>query len=121
MKKILIVDDDEDLVQLVSNLLTTKGYRVLSHRSGLSVSNVVRQYNPDLILLDIRLYGISGTEISKELKARYDMPIILFSGDTTKGKAFADCDADGFLQKPFTSTDLLRTIGKHLEYPTAMA
>ena len=121
MKKILIVDDDEDLVLLASDLLTTKGYRVLSHRSGLSVSNVVRQYNPDLILLDIRLYGSSGTEISKELKAWYDMPIILFSGDTTKGKAFADCDADGFLQKPFTSTELLRTISRHLEHTKAMA
>ena len=115
MKKILVIDDDEDLVQLVSDLLTKKGYCVLSHCSGFSVSNVVRHYNPHLILLDIRLYGISGIEICKELKVRYDMPIILFSGDTSKGRAFADCEADGFLQKPFTSAELLHTICSHIE------
>ena|SRR5688572_16028816 len=121
MKKILIVDDDEDLVDLAKYILVTKGFHVRTQYSGSNVPDVVRCYNPDIILLDIRLYGESGTEICKVLKRRYSTPIILFSADTRAGEAFADCDADGFLAKPFNLTDLLDTVTMHLKSPNAVA
>ena len=115
MKRVLIIDDDEDLVDLVKRTLTSRSFDVHIAPNGLDVFNVVRHYNPDLILLDIRLYGESGSDICRELEERYLMPIILISGDTTKGKAFADCGADGFLSKPFGIRELLNIINLHLK------
>ena len=114
MKKVLIIDDDEDLVGIVKHTLTSRGFDVHILPNGLNVLNVVRHYNPDLILLDILLYGESGTDICKELKKRYHMPILLISGDSKKGEAFADCGADGFLSKPFGINELLNIIDLHL-------
>jgi len=115
MKKILIVDDDEELVNLVNHILKSKGFDVRTQPTGLKVSDVVKDYNPHLILLDIRLYGESGTDICKELKRRSHTPVILFSADNIKGQEFANCNADGFLSKPFTIDELLTTINLHLE------
>ena len=114
MKKILIIDDDEDLVGIVKHILTPKGFDVYVLPNGLNVLNVVRHYDPHLILLDIRLYGESGTYICKEVKRRYHMPILLFSADDKNGEAFADCGADGFLSKPFEIKELLNIIDLHL-------
>ena len=121
MKKILIIDDDADIVDIVGDILISKGFDARTHRSGSNVPDVVKNYNPDLILLDIRLYGESGTDICRELKRRYNTPIILFSADTRLGEAFADCDADGFLSKPFTISDLLNIINQHLQNDRAVA
>jgi two-component system response regulator VicR len=114
MKKILIIDDDEDLVGITKHILKPKGFDVQTLTNGLNVLNVVKHYNPDIILLDILLYGESGTDICKELKRRYQMPILLFSAHTKKGEAFADCEADGFLAKPFNTNELLNIIQQHL-------
>ena len=115
MRKILIVDDDDDLTDIVSRILIQAGFDAHIHPNGVNVTDVVKYYNPDLILLDIRLYGQSGTDICKEIKRRYYMPIILFSAYIKQGEAYTDCDADGFLAKPFNLTDLLNIITQHLE------
>ena len=119
MKRILIIDDDEDLVVMVKRILQSNGFNVLSHHTGSNAADVVKHFNPHLILIDICVYGESGTDICKQLKRRYDIPIILFSGDTKKGEAFAQCDADGFLQKPFDIDTLLSIINLHLKHDKA--
>ncbi|MEO6219221.1 MAG: response regulator [Ginsengibacter sp.] len=121
MKKILIVDDDEDLVDMVKYILIPKGFGVYAHSNGFKVPDVVKDYQPDMIFMDILLYGASGIDICRQLKRRYSTPIILFSGDTRKGEGFADCDADGFLAKPFTLNHLLDTINMHLHPSGALA
>ena len=121
MKKILLIDDDEDLVDLVKYILELKGFEVNIHPTGLRVADVVRRCNPNLILLDIRLYGTSGIEICKQLKRRHNIPILLFSADKRQGDAYADCDADGFLSKPFSIDELMNTIGLHLKTSEADA
>lgn len=121
MKKILVIDDDADLADIVKRILIFKGFDVDIHATGLNVPDVVKHCNPDLILLDIRLYGKSGTDICRELKRRYHMPIILFSADNKKGEDFANCDGDGFLSKPFDIDDLLNIINQHLKPSQEMA
>ena len=121
MKKILIVDDDEDLTDIVRRILIQGGFHAHIHLNGLNVPDVVKHYNPDLILLDIFLYGHSGTDICKDLKRRYHTPVLLFSADAKKGEAFADCGADGFLSKPFDINDLLYLIDLHLNPSKEMA
>ncbi len=121
MKKILIIDDDEDLLGIIEQILKSRGFDVHTDVLASNVSDVVKRYNPHLVLLDIRLFGQSGTDICRELKRRYSMPIILFSADTRRGCAFENCNADGFLPKPFTIDELLDTLNMHLEHSMAEA
>ena len=115
MKKILIVDDDEDILDIVSCLLTLNGFNVKTHSTGFDVPDVVLHYHPNLILLDIRLPGKLGTEICKELKQlNSELPIILFSANAEKGKAIAISNANDFIEKPFDIKNLIDTIKLHL-------
>ncbi|MEO6330301.1 MAG: response regulator [Ginsengibacter sp.] len=114
MKKILIVDDDEDILDLVKISLSWYGFDVHTHARSFNIPEVVKFCHPHLILLDIGLFGKSGTQICKELKQRHHIPIILVSGDTKKGESFADCDADAFIEKPFNMKQLVKAINLHL-------
>ena len=114
MKKILVVEDDKDTLEVVEFILTSRGFDVHTHSTGLNVPEVVTEYHPDLILLDIFLPGKLGTQICKELKEKRVIPIILFSAHADKQKALEECHADAFIQKPFDIDDLISTINLHL-------
>ncbi len=114
MKKILVVDDDPDISQIVKYILTVRGFDVETHTTGLNVDEVVMSYNPNLILLDIRLPGKLGTQVCKELKQKHTIPVILFSAHSDERKSFQKWDADAFIQKPFDIDELLNTIRLHL-------
>ena len=115
MKKILVVDDDKDILNVVQQILVSHGFDVKTHSTGLNVPDIVMHYHPNLILLDIRLPGKLGTEVCKELKQIHtNLPILLFSAHADQGEAFAICDADGFIQKPFDIKNLIDTINLHL-------
>jgi DNA-binding response OmpR family regulator len=115
MKKILVVDDDPDIAYVVKIILTSNGFVVRTHDSGYHVPEIVKEYQPDLILLDIRLPGKAGTEICKELKAISKRPpILLFSAHAKEGEAYAICNADGFIKKPFEVKGLLQAINAQL-------
>ena len=78
MKKIIIVDDDPDILEVVNIILM----------GGFNVPEIVDEYHPDLGLLDIRLPGKQGTEICRDLRfTSYDLPIILFSANTLQKKS----------------------------------
>ncbi len=114
MKKILVIDDDKDILDVVEILLTMRGYEVLTHDTGFDVVDMVKKYDPDLLILDIHLPGKLGTEICKELKTINNLPpILLFSADAKEGDAFAICKADGFVQKPFDIHDFLEVVKLH--------
>ena len=116
MKKILVVDNDQDILEVVRISLKFYGFDVKTLSTGLNVPDVVRQYQPDLILLDIFLPDKPGTEICKELKRlNSKTPIILFSAHAGKGKAFSACKANGFIQKPFDIPQFVNTIKSYLD------
>ena len=80
MKKILVVDDDVDILFVIEHLLRLKGFDIRTHATGLGIPDIVIQYAPDLILLDVMLPGKKGTEVCKELKViNPHTPVILFS------------------------------------------
>lgn len=114
MKKILLVDNDQDILEMVDNLLTAHGFKVQTHSTGLNVSEVVNTCKPNLILLNTDLPGKSGMEICKELKQSLSIPIILSSGYSYHKKAIVESDADGFIRKPFETNHLINTISSHL-------
>jgi DNA-binding response OmpR family regulator len=116
MKKILVVDDDIDILYIIRHLLRSKGFEVTTHSTGVGVPELVFDYKPDLILLDIQLPGKLGTEICKELKeAGTHIPILLFSAHADEEKTIAICHADGFIAKPFDISHLIDTIKFHVK------
>ncbi|MEO6330748.1 MAG: response regulator [Ginsengibacter sp.] len=115
MKKVLVVDDDKSILEVVELILTSKGYDVKTYATGHNVSNVVNNYDPDLVLLDINLPHKTGIEICNELKAISNHPpILLFSAHANAKQAMGNCTAEGFISKPFNVSDLLNSIGEHI-------
>jgi two-component system response regulator VicR len=113
MKKVLVVDDDRDIVEIVLTILKKNGFRALGRLSDFNLDETVREYKPDLILLDIRLSSEkSGTEICRELKKKFSFPVILFSAELKV--VWKDCNADGFIHKPFDIEHLVSIVTSHI-------
>lgn len=117
MKKILVVDDDTDILALVKMTLTLNGFdaQVLSRWDG--IDNSIKTYVPDLILLDVSLGGADGREICKRLKAQEDtqhIPIILFSANIEMEKSIENCSAQAFISKPYDLHYFLQTINSNI-------
>jgi two-component system, OmpR family, response regulator len=115
MKKVLVVDDDQNILEAVTFILKSYGFEVHTHSTGLNVVDVVLDCQPDLILLDIRLPGKLGTEICKELKDLHcTIPIILFSAHAQQPNFLDSFGADAFMKKPFDVKDLINTVKLHM-------
>jgi DNA-binding response OmpR family regulator len=113
MKKILLVDDDHDMLDVVKLILIQNGFNVRTNSNGYNLPQMINEYNPDIILLDVRLPGKPGTELCKELKETFSLPVILFSAEPKI--LFNEWDADDFIQKPFEINHLITVIKSHLE------
>lgn len=104
MATILVVDDSEHLIVLLSQMLTQKGYKVETAISKKELVNHLLNLTPDLIFLDIRLSGDDGRKICRDLKANSTykkIPIILMSADADLLETFAEYGADDMIGKPF--------------------
>ena len=116
MKKVLVIDDDKSILEVVQIILTSKGYDVKTYATGYNVPDVVNAFDPDLVLLDINLPHKTGTEICNELKAiSSHPPILLFSAHENAKQASSKCKAEGFIGKPFDVGDLLKSVSEHLK------
>ena len=115
METILIIEDENDLAELIAFNLEKEGYRPLIAPDGTSGLEAARDNPPDLILLDLMLPGLSGTEISKILRSNAKtarIPIIML---TAKGEEIDrvvgfEVGADDYMVKPFSSRELLLRI-----------
>lgn len=115
MAKILIVDDNPDVLQVMQLLLGSRGYEVEVTTKGGDTLELVNTFQPDLVFLDIHLGGMDGRDISVALKsaeATKHLPIILFSANIIKGTTLQDSLADDFIAKPFDIHELLIKVGK---------
>jgi DNA-binding response OmpR family regulator len=115
MKKVLVIDDDKNILEVVEFILTSYGFDVFTLSTGFHVPEIVLHYQPDLILLDILLPGKLGTQICKELKQVHsDIPIILFSAIAQQGKTSDIHCADAFIQKPFDIKNFVDIVKLHV-------
>lgn len=113
MKKVLIVDDNSDILWVVETILKRYGFDVISTLKGEEVLAKTKKYNPQLILLDVFLSGIDGIEVCNTLKSTpetKDIPIIMFSAHTNSQDLMKFCKADDFVAKPFDSNELVEKI-----------
>lgn len=117
LEKILIIEDDKNINDMLKQLLNSNGYETLSAFSG---TEGVLLHNSDisLILLDLMLPGKNGEEIIEELKAKSNVPIIVMSAitETTKKIDLFELGADDYITKPFDNGELLARIKVQLKH-----
>jgi len=120
MSKILIVDDELDLIKMVQMRLEANGYEVVTANDGEEGLEKAKSEEPDLILLDVMMPKMDGYQVTSLLKndEQYrKIPIILFTGKAQKD--FKDvgkkAGADAFMTKPFDPPDLLAKIEELLK------
>jgi len=116
MRKVIVVEDDDDILFVVSFALEKNGYMVLPLVVGELVEEEVLRMKPDLILMDINLRTCDGRELCLKLKSKYQLqtPIILFSANVHLASTVHLYKADGFIAKPFHLDDLVSIIAGHL-------
>jgi len=116
-KRILVVDDEPDQLELMQTILEHEGYEVINTQNGKQALEAISQ-KPDLILLDIRMPGeLNGIDVCKRLKndSKYkSIPIIFFSAKALEHNIEEGFQAGGdeYITKPFNSTNLLNIIEK---------
>ncbi len=117
MSNILVIDDEQDILSVVSLRLKRHGHEVICVRSGEEGLRFLREDKPDLILLDIRMPGLDGYEVCKRIRKSPDLktiPILFFTiaGDQDREvpKKCAEVGAQGYILKPFSDEDLLEKI-----------
>lgn len=108
-QKILIVDDDENIAELISLYLTKECYDTAIVHDGESAITEFESFEPNLILLDLMLPGIDGYQVCREIRAKSSVPIIMLSA---KGEVFdkvlgLELGADDYMEKPFDSKELV--------------
>jgi DNA-binding response OmpR family regulator len=114
-KKIIVVDDDQEIVNIIKATLKSKGYTALEAYNGEEGMKLIRQENPDLVIIDLRMPVMSGMEVCKRLRKEpkfKNLPIIVTSAvgkDSGKSEEFwkSGLQCDDFVSKPFDPLDLL--------------
>lgn len=113
-QRILVVDDDEDILALLCLVLETEGYRPIPARDGLNALEILNEREPpSLILVDIMMPRMNGEELVYALKASPQLsaiPVVVMSGDNKAREKTRACRADGCLVKPVDLDMLLRTV-----------
>jgi DNA-binding response OmpR family regulator len=117
-KKILVAEDDRAIIEVVKIILESEGYDVFTADQAETVHKTIASQKPDMILLDIWLYGEDGGQIAKKIKAQAHtkhLPIVLMSANNETEKITKEVGADDFLLKPFNIDDLLYIVRKYVK------
>ena len=118
MIKILIVDDEKPICDLIDLNLSSAGYHCISVQDGLKAINRIEEEDFDLVLLDIEMPGMNGIETFEQMKGKYDeIPVIFLtaSGYEDDVMSAIRLGAVNYLKKPFLPQDLLERIEKEFE------
>jgi DNA-binding response OmpR family regulator len=118
--RILVVDDDKDIVQTIKGNLELDGYEVLTASDGHSCLQMAREQRPDLIILDLSLPDIDGIKACQIMRREYDFPIIMLTArEGVADKVLGlECGADDYIVKPFNSLELsarIKSVLKRVE------
>lgn len=117
-KRVLIIDDDEDILEILNIIFQENGYEIVLSNTGEAAEHI-RVIQPDIVLLDVRIVGSakSGADICKEIKSQLEtrhLPVMLVSGESDLAIIAQDCGADSYVTKPFDIFDLLSQVKDYL-------
>jgi two-component system alkaline phosphatase synthesis response regulator PhoP len=108
-KRVLILDDDLDILQICTIVLKRKGFEVFTLNNSNQVLEQVKSCRPDVILMDNWIPGPGGIEATRTLKMNgdtHDIPVIFFSANSNVTQLAQEANADYYLQKPFDISEL---------------
>ena len=116
MEKILIIDDDRKLVKNIQEYLQGDGYQIYIAFDGLMGIEKFKEVNPNIIILDLMMPGLSGLDVCKELRKESSVPIIILTakGEETDVVVGLEIGADDYLTKPFSLRELSARIKANL-------
>ncbi len=111
-RKILVVDDDRNINELVTLYFTKEGYEVESVMKGNEALAAFHEFKPDLIILDLMLPGMDGYDITREIRKESRVPIIMLTarGETLDKVVGLELGADDYVQKPFEPKELVARV-----------
>lgn len=115
-KKILIADDDVNILEAMQMMLEMEGYEVITTPDGENVKEMSSDY-PDLLLLDTCMSGYDGRDICRSIKSKKstkNIPVIMISASHDIAKSAIASGADDFIAKPFQMNEILDKVHKHL-------
>jgi DNA-binding response OmpR family regulator len=117
--RVLIVDDDKEVLEVISLLLQKRGYETITASSGKEGLRLADSGQPNLILLDIMLPDIDGFNVLRKLRVNtrtYNIPVIVVSGkrDSSSLMTAGDLQSKDYIMKPFTSQELIKIVSKYL-------
>lgn len=120
MTKILIVDDEPQIVRLLQVTLAAQGYECITATTGTEAIEAVRTSLPNLVLLDVRLPDMKGTEVLQEIRGWSHVPVLMLTVQNEESQKVAafDMGADDYVTKPFSTRELLARIRASLRRVT---
>ena len=125
MPKILIIDDDKDLLDITQALLAKQGFVVETNLNWDDALKKIETFEPQLILLDVFLNGVDGLDICKQLKSMphtKHIPVLIFSAYPRVAESVIyEYGADDFIAKPFEVNDLITKMHSVLSQPAGFA
>jgi DNA-binding response OmpR family regulator len=112
VKRVLVVDDEEAILKVVSYALAQEGYEVHTASDGPGAEFIFEQLRPDIVVLDIMLPGKSGLDVARDLREHSDTPIIMLSarGDEVDRILGLEFGADDYVTKPFSPRELVSRV-----------
>lgn len=116
MARVLVVDDDQALSEMLGIVLRAEGYEALFCEDGSKVQGIFKETKPDLVLLDLMLPGIDGIEVCKRIRSESGVPIVMLTarGDTLDVVKGLESGADDYIVKPFKPKELVARIKARL-------
>lgn len=117
-QKILVIDDDKDIAEVLGLILETEGYNPLVKYTGRDALDAVRIFAPNLVMLDVILDDLDGREICKALKSDPELkgiPVIIVSATKNHYQEIDDSQPDGFISKPFNVEEIVSTVNNCLK------
>jgi len=116
MARVLVVDDDTDLAEMLGIVLRSEGMQPLFCHDGLEAIPAFHRESPDLVLLDLMLPGLDGLEVCRRMRAESNVPIVMLTarGDTLDIVEGLQAGADDYIVKPFKPKELVARIDARL-------
>lgn len=113
-KNVLAIDDDNAITELLSMLLRTHGYEVLTANNGEEGIKFIREKSPDVVILDLMMPGMDGWQVCKQVRSFSNVPIVILSAldDPSMIASALDAGADDYLIKPISSNILVAHLNR---------
>lgn len=112
-KRIIVLDDNQDILEIVHETLIYENFDVKSTSKSDEVIPLIKEFNPDLVILDYRVAGLNGGELCRQIKSHpdfNDLPVIIFSAYIRHNDELFAYGCDAILNKPFNLTELVEKV-----------